>query len=224
MPQLPQLIIFDMAGTTLRDDRFVHETLAKAMHTLDIWPDDEALNEVMGLPKPVAIAQLLSWAGHGVNDSLVLQLHGIFLNLMIQFYRDDPRVEEIPGTSALFERLRGAGIRIATDTGFSRDIADIIIDRLGWRELLDDHICSDEVQRGRPFPDMGLLLMNRLGIASAPSVLKVGDTASDIQMGRALGCGWVVGVCSGSLRREELAIEHPTHIIESVADLESVWV
>ncbi|MDP5168669.1 MAG: HAD hydrolase-like protein [Bacteroidia bacterium] len=219
----PELIIFDMAGTTVRDDRFVHETLAMAMQTIGIQPSYADLNDVMGLPKPVAIAHLLSKSGEAATPELVNSLYEVFLGNMLAFYRNDERVQEIPGTTALFHRLKAAGILIATDTGFSRDIADVIIDRLGWRELLDASICSDEVSAGRPSPEMGFELMKQLGVTDPARVLKTGDTASDIQMGKALGCGWTVGVTSGSLTHEELMQENPTAVIGSVAELDTIW-
>ncbi len=219
----PQLIIFDMAGTTVRDDRFVHKQLASVLSREAIFPTDTDLDDVMGLPKPVAIGRLLENAGVAPTDNLVDGLHQAFLSDMISFYQTSDQVVEIEGTSALFARLREAGILVATDTGFSRDIAQTIIDRLGWGPMLDASICSDEVTHGRPAPDMGFELMRRLGVSDPAAVMKVGDTASDMQMGRALGCGWIVGVESGSLSAQALWDAGATAVVPSVKDLDLVW-
>ena len=219
----PQLIIFDMAGTTVRDDRFVHQQLAAVLSRESIFPTDSDLDDVMGLPKPVAIARLLEIAGQTPAEGQVDRLHEAFLDEMISFYQTNEQVMEIPGTTELFRRLRDKGIRVATDTGFSRDIAQTIIDRLGWGALLDASICSDEVAYGRPFPDMGFELMRRLGVSDPAAVMKVGDTASDMQMGRALGCGWIVGVESGSLSASALWEAGATAVVASVKELDTVW-
>ncbi len=65
--------------------------------------------------------------------------------------------------------LKRSGIRVALDTGFNRSITQVILDRLGWSQsrLIDATICSDEVRRGRPHPDMIQALMARLGVGDA---------------------------------------------------------
>ena len=59
--------------------------------------------------------------------------------------------------------MKDAGIKVALDTGFNRAITQVILDRLGWSDspLIDATICSDEVARGRPHPDMILALMKQ---------------------------------------------------------------
>jgi phosphoglycolate phosphatase-like HAD superfamily hydrolase len=51
----------------------------------------------------------------------------------------------------------------------------------------------------------------------------VGDTALDLQAGFNAGVGWNIGVLSGAHDRETLAAAPHTHLIASVAALESVW-
>ncbi len=56
----------------------------------------------------------------------------------------------------MFQTLHRAGILVALNTGFDRSITQVILDRLGWSNSrsIDATICSDEVPRGRPHPDM----------------------------------------------------------------------
>ena len=98
---------------------------------------------------------------------------------MISFYETDPAVTEVPGTSEVFRRLHAHGIKAALNTGFSRDIAQVLIDRFGWERdgLIDASVASDEVERGRPHPFMIHRLMQRLGIDDPARVAKVGDDA-----------------------------------------------
>jgi phosphonatase-like hydrolase len=151
----------------------------------------------------------------------VQRLHGEFLRRMLEFYRTDPSVEPMPGARACFESLRQAGVRIALDTGFSRDIVDTILRRLGWDPpgLLDATAASDEVPRGRPHPDLIFEAMRRTGVSSARCVAKVGDTPSDLQEGTAAGCGLVIGVTNGTHTRAQLEPHSHTHLIDSLDEL-----
>jgi phosphonatase-like hydrolase len=140
---------------------------------------------------------------------------------MIRFYETDSSVHEIAGAGDAFRRLHRAGIKVALDTGFSRDIVDVILDRLGWndRSLVDTTVTSDEVPRGRPHADMIMKAMRDLGISDARRVAKVGDTPSDLQEGTNAGCALVIGVTGGSHTATQLEPFEHTHLIGTVAEL-----
>ena len=229
----PALVVFDMAGTTVSDTgNAVGECLRAALSAAGVAVTVEQINPVMGYPKPEAIRRLIALMDGGdasdgaLAPSQVDRIHDDFVARMIAYYRTDPRVAPIPGAEATFRRLRGAGVYVTLDTGFSRPIADVILDRLGWQggEVIDGSVTSDEVARGRPFPDMVHRLMERFGVADPERVAKVGDTPSDLEEGTAAGCGWVIGVAeSGSHDAPQLAAWPHTHLVGSVADLPGLF-
>jgi phosphonatase-like hydrolase len=153
-------------------------------------------------------------------------IHEDFVERMIEFYRSDPSVGEMPGASETFRWLKLRGIKTALNTGFSRDIAQTLIDRLGWERdgLITASVTSDEVEHGRPHPDMIRHLMQRFGIADPQRIAKVGDTPTDLLEGRNAGCGLVVGVTQGSSTREQLAQFPHDHLIGTVAELPGLLV
>jgi len=217
-----ELVVFDMAGTTVRDDDAVNQCLREALAAGGLACSRDEINTVMGIPKPMAIAAL--WQnkrGVEASASAVARLHEDFLRRMIGFYRSDPKVGEMPGAAAVFGELHAAGIAVALDTGFSRDIVEVILTRLGWHQpgLLDATVASDEVPRGRPHPDLLFEAMKRVGVKDAGRVAKVGDTPSDLQEGTTAGCGMVIGVTNGTHTRAQLASHPHTHLIGSLAEL-----
>lgn len=217
-----QLVVFDMAGTTVRDDDAVNTCLQQALEKTVAVTRDE-VNAVMGLPKPIAIQELLKskLPKGGFTPVMVDAIHADFLARMLSHYRTAPGIEPMPHTEETFARLKEAGVRVALDTGFSRPIVDAILQRLGWREggILDATVASDEVRRGRPHPDLIWKAMELTGIREHVQVAKVGDTPSDLLEGTAAGCGLVVGVTNGTHTREEL-MEHPhTHLLDGLREL-----
>jgi phosphonatase-like hydrolase len=218
-----ELVIFDIAGTTLRDDGAVNVCLREALAEKIALTDVEA-NSVMGLPKPIAIRLLLENKLLGIepiSTELVNELYDNFLHRMLRHYRTAPGIESMPHTMDTFCQLKEAGVRLALDTGFSRPIVDAILERLGWQEggLLDATIASDEVSRGRPHADLAMKAMELTGVRDPKLVAKVGDTPSDLQEGSAAGCGLVVGVTNGTHTREQLAPHPHTHLIASLREL-----
>lgn len=224
MPKLPyDLVVFDLAGTTVIDTGDIVATcLCKAIEGVSgVRVSHRTAVSLMGIPKPAAVLRLLQEQGHEPDAGLIDCAHRAFIGMMLDHYRNDPSVAEVPGTSRVFAELRSAGLKVAVDTGFSRDITDAIIERMGWARagLLDASVASDEVVAGRPAPFMIYRLMERTGVVDARRVVKVGDTPSDLQQGANAGCGRNVGVTSGSHSRGQL-LPHPhTDLVHDVNDL-----
>jgi phosphonatase-like hydrolase len=220
-----RLVVFDMAGTTVHDADGVNRCIRRSLEAAGLTVQAAVVNTVMGLPKREALRRLIE------PSSLARELlprieaiHSDFAARMRSFCASDPSVCEISGASAVFRWLHNAGIGVAVNTGFSRDIAQIILNRLGWErdQLIDASVTSDEVERGRPHPDMIRYLMRRLGITNAEEVAKVGDTPADLEEGHNAGCGLVIGVTQGTHTREQLAAFPHTHLVESVAEVPSI--
>jgi phosphonatase-like hydrolase len=211
-----ELVVFDMAGTTVLDRDDVAHVMGAALGDAGAPVDLAAVKPVMGHPKPVAIRHLL-----GGRPGDVDAIHRDFVARMIDHYRYGAGVREVLGTSAVFRWLRARGVKVALDTGFSRPIAEAVVDRLGFASKIDVLATSDEVARGRPYPDLIFLAMERAGVRDPALVVKVGDTPSDLEQGRAAGCGLVVGVTEGSHTREELTKCSHDLLLPTVASLPS---
>lgn len=217
------LVVFDLAGTTVYDvGDVVAVSLARALRDLaGIEVTVDEVNVVMGIAKPKAIEHLLREANVDHTASRVELIHRHFVRTMIEHYRTSPTVREMPGTTEVFHALRSRGVRVTLDTGFSRDITDTILTRLGWvaEGLIDASITSDEVPQGRPAPFMIHRLMERFGVGDVRRVVKVGDTPSDLHEGTNAGCGRVIGVTNGSHTRAQLLAHPHTDIITGVIGL-----
>ena len=220
-----KLVVFDMAGTTVADENNVATVLQQTLATAGCMVSIDEVNRVMGYPKPVAIRELLKDKGRNVvSEKEIADLHGIFVTGMLEHYRHSPAVAEKEGVRETFYQLKQHNIKVGIDTGFSRDIADTIFDRLGWRKeaLFDISITSDEVVNGRPFPDMIFKAMQMAEITDPAEVAKVGDTASDLQEGTAAGCKYVIGITSGAYSRQELMQEQHTHLVHNIREVLSI--
>lgn len=204
------LAVFDLAGTTVADPGFVTQAFVEAMAAAGHAIDPAVVQPLMGYRKPDAIQQLL---GDAANRESVARIHGDFVQRMLACYRHHPGVTALPGANEVFAHLRAQGVAVALNTGFSRDIAEAIVERLGWNARIDAVIGSDEVAAGRPAPDMIRALMRQLQVADARQVVKIGDTGVDIEEGRNAGVGKVVAVTTGGCSRQVLQRYAPDQII-----------
>src|SRR5262249_8657142 len=219
-------VVFDMAGTTVYDGDAVHHCLQAALAGAGGSATREEINAGMGIAKPLAIRRILEKqsAEQPLSEEAIDPIYARFLKRMLVYYREDPSVREVEGAATVFQYLHTAGVRIGLDTGFSRPIADAILERLGWQRegWIDATVTSDEVQRGRPYPDMIFRLMDLTDVADSARVVKVGDTPSDLQQGDAAGCAYVIGVTEGSHTRSELELHPHTHLIPTIAGLPEI--
>lgn len=233
-----QLVVFDIAGTTVRDKGNVAEAFIAAFKDYGITIPVAEVKKVMGFRKMDAVVLLLEKFGAGRKaffpdkeeefaekmdaEELADRIHMRFIDRMIEFYRNDETLAPLPHAEAVFRALKKQGIKVALNTGFTRSITDTILHRLRWDDrspLIDQVICSDEVQRGRPYADMIEVLMDDLGVESSAHVLKIGDTEVDVEEGRNAACGVVVSVTTGAYTREQLEPYGPDFIIDDLQEL-----
>jgi phosphonatase-like hydrolase len=219
-----KLVVFDMAGTTVKDNHEVSKAFYDALKAYNYHVPLEAIDKLMGYEKTAAIRQMLQLHEpdqEKITDELIHHIHRIFVENMINYYRSSPGIAPLPHVEETFAALKEDGVQIGLNTGFSRDIAQTIVDRLKWAEkgLIDHVVGSDEVELGRPHPFMIQKMMQEGGIESSDEVAKVGDTEVDIREGQNAGCRYVIGITTGSFSRDELEKYHPTHLIDNIAQV-----
>ena len=223
-----KLVVFDMAGTTVIDKNFVATAFQKAFSNQDIVISPEEINPLMGYEKRLAIQMMLE--KHEINpdsyrdEKKKKKIYNDFIEEMVDFYEYSPEVKPAPGAEELFQKLKDRSITVALNTGFPRNIADVIVHRFQWNEkgLIDDYIASDEVKKGRPYPFMIEQLMYRAGVDDPLMVAKVGDTAVDIEEGKNVGCSYNIAITTGAYRTAELESSRPTHIVNSLLEIPSI--
>ncbi|MBS1510809.1 MAG: HAD-IA family hydrolase [Bacteroidetes bacterium] len=218
------LVVFDIAGTTVKDNGEIAIAFREAMKKFGYDIPSEAIMPLMGYKKTVAIKMMLDDYEPDetiVTEDYINRIHAIFEQSMVDYYTHADQIEPLPYAETVFHYLKEKQIRIGLDTGFSRAITDVIINRLGWlqQKLVDIVVCSDEVQEGRPSPFMIQKMMEASGVADAQKVIKVGDTESDINEGWNAGCLYSIGVTTGAFAREEMEPFEPSHIINSLNEL-----
>ncbi|MDR2620013.1 MAG: HAD hydrolase-like protein, partial [Propionibacteriaceae bacterium] len=110
-------------------------------------------------------------------------------------------------------------IKVALTTGFSPETRDELLDALQWRSLVDLALSPSDVGRGRPYPDLALGALLKLGGTRVSRLVTVGDTVADVESGLAAGAGLVVGVTSGAHSHSALRAAGAHVVLASIAEL-----
>lgn len=216
------LAALDMAGTTVDEGGLVYEVLDRTVAAATGRPVPSALlAQWKGTSKREAIAGLLTRLGEPAHASHIDAVFADFTSRLTTAYRDTPP-KPMAGVLETFATLRQAGVKIALQTGYSRDIAAAILEGLDWTvgdgpdATVDAMITSDLVPASRPAPYLIFRCMEATGVTDVRRVLVAGDTPSDILAGHNAAAGFVVGVLTGSFDAEVLEQQPLTHLLPSL--------
>ncbi|GAC1434184.1 MAG: phosphonatase-like hydrolase [Ktedonobacteraceae bacterium] len=220
-----ELVVFDIAGTTVEDNGAVLACLIDTVYRHNLPGEPKELNHLMGMNKREVFAMLAArrYPGdYAFAERVADEALTTFIAQMKVAY--EKQLSPMPGAEATFAFLRERGIKIATDTGFDATIGGLIMDRLNWLgRFVDLAVFSTDVSLGRPAPYMIYRAMEQLGVFDVHKVMKLGDSPADLEEGYNAGCGEVIGVLSGAHTAETLGSYWHTRLIKSVAELPALF-
>ena len=216
-----ELVIFDLAGTTVEDRGEVPDSFTAALAEHGVEVTREQVNGVRGSSKRQAVLHFIS-AGPEQTDRAEAVYSSFRAHLARRYA--SAGVRPVPGAALAFRSLRERGVRVALNTGFDRETTGLLLDALGWSDgAVDAVVCGDDVTHGRPAPYLIFRAMEATGVASVHRVASVGDTILDLRAGYNAGVRWNVGVLTGAHDRRSLESVPHTHLLPSVAELTGLW-
>lgn len=216
---LPELVVSDFAGTAMKEEGAVLAAYRLALTEFDIPFSEDDLAARRGASKRAVFQEL---AGRVLAPDEARAVAGralaSFEAALRREYETGP-VREVEGAGAAVRALKQAGVKVALTSGFDRGLVDLLVRRLGWSELFDRVLASDDAPAGRPAPYLIYRAMMDLGVHDVGRVAVVGDTPLDLQAASNARAGWVIGVLSGAHGLETLGATPHTHLLPSIAAL-----
>ncbi len=215
MPRAVDLVVFDLGGTTIRDRGEVPDAFAAALRDTGIAFQPAELAEWRGASKREVLRRLV--ARQGARPAAAERAHEAFVTALTSRLAAATDLAFADAAPA-FGRLKAAGVRLAVNTGFDRDIIGLVLASVPWpADTFDAVVSADDVPSGRPAPDMILRSMERCGVGEAGRVAVVGDTRLDLEAGWRAGVAYRIGVLSGAHDRATLALAPHTHLVAGVS-------
>lgn len=210
-------VIFDWAGTTVDYGSFAPvQAFMEVFKEYGVEPTVTEVRKPMGMLKIDHIRTMLAmprikecwFQAHGTKptEEDAQAMFGIFeaklLKILKQFA--DPK----PDTLDAVARLRQMGIAIGSTTGYTDKMMSIVAPAAKAKGYEPDVWFSPDStgQKGRPYPYMIFKNMEALNLSDVHSVLKIGDTTSDIKEGKSAGvvtAGVIVGSSLMGLSQDE---------------------
>jgi len=171
-------VIFDLDGTLADTIPLTIYALKKAVLELSgkEYGDDEILNE-FGPVDTEIIKKLLDYKQDDIAPD-------VYIKHFEESFNDF--VKPIEGIGTLLESIKSNGIKLGLFTGRSRRATEIVLKKLGFREMFDILLTGDDTTKPKPDPE-GIEKALELLSADKESSLYVGDFDVDILASRAAG-------------------------------------
>jgi phosphonoacetaldehyde hydrolase len=244
------LVILDWAGTVVDFGcEAPVKALVEAFRRHGVRIDAASARRDMGKPKRDHVrclfqdsATAAAWkAQHGrLPDESDIDTLMASLSPLMRKYAEEAATL-IPGARDTVERLRGRGLRIASSTGYTREMMAPVLERAAAQGYVPECVvCAGDTPAGRPSPLMIYKICADLGVWPLTRVVKVDDAEAGIAEGKAAGA-FTVGVASGNTlgmsleafqalppsgrttrmeaARQELRAAGADLVIDSIADL-----
>jgi phosphonatase-like hydrolase len=213
------MVVFDMAGTTVDENNVVYKTLHAAIVNAGIPVSlDDVLLHGAGKEKLQAIKDVLASQHHETTHAQ--EIYNYFIVALENAYQN---LEVTPCSNAetVFALLKKQGIKVVLNTGYNRATATGLLNKLNWieGEDIDFLVTASDVSNNRPAPDMIDYAIKHFAITDPTTVIKVGDSAIDIEEGKNAGCGKTFGVTTGAQTREQIQVADPTAVVDDLLEI-----
>lgn len=106
-----------------------------------------------------------------------------------------------PGLSGILEQARRLGIPMAVASSATLPTIELVTETLSVRQYFHNLTSGDEVENGKPAPDVFLLAARRLGVAPS-GCLVIEDTLNGIRAAKAAGMTCVAIPCQATMHED----------------------
>ncbi len=198
-----EAVIFDWAGTTVDHGSLAPvRVLRRVFESHGVPISEEEARRDMGLPKQDHIQRIISspavserWlvrTGKRPEAKDVAALFNHFVSLQLEcLVQDSPLIEGVAETVARISQRR---VKIGSTTGYTREMMDLLAPAAAESGYRPDCVATpNDVGGGRPHPWMIFRNAILLRIDHLSTIVKIGDTITDIEEGRNAGV-WTIGV------------------------------
>ncbi len=202
-----QAVAFDLDGLTLNTEEIYGESGTILMARRGKPFRDEVRRNMTGLPAPKAYEVLIE--AEGLTETWE-ELHEESTHILEELMSS--RVRPMPGLLALLDELDRLGLPRCIATSSTHYFAQRALKLADVHHRMDFVVTAEDVQRGKPYPDIYELAASRMKI-DPTRVLVLEDSPTGARAGVAAGC-CVIAVPSSHVRHGDFS--GTRHVVEKL--------
>lgn len=175
-------IIFDMDGVLIDSERQSNEGWLWAAEQLGVDMPMWLIDSFKGAPAELCCKFFDDYYKGAIDywEAKELRTQHVYK------IRETEGIPVKKGVKEVFEYIRNNGLKCAVATSTRRESAEKTLHKIGVWDYLDAVVYGDEVEHGKPEPDIFLRAAKAIGISSSEAVV-VEDSINGIKAGYAAG-------------------------------------
>ena len=205
-------VIFDMDGLMIDSERVTFQGYQKVLGEMGLDISEDFYVTLLGRTIPTAKKLFLDVYGHDFDlDKVIPLVH--------QYMADLFENEGVPlkkGLLPLLQYLKENNYKTIVATSSQRNRVDRILQLTHLEEYFDDSICGDEVEHGKPDPEVFLRSCQKLGVEPHEAIV-LEDSEAGIE---AAYKGHIKVLCIPDMKYpEDQYAQMTTEILDSLEDV-----
>jgi HAD superfamily hydrolase (TIGR01509 family) len=208
---VPAAVIFDLDGVLIDSEQRWNEAKeALVRETGGRWRD-EAPRRMMGMSSP-------EWAAY-LRDGLGVPMDADAISRDVVRRMEDGYRQGLPLLPGAEEAVRALARRwpLGLASSANREIIDLVLELSGFGDAFRVTVSSEEVERGKPAPDVYLEAARRLGV-DPKRCAAIEDSHSGIASANAAGT-FVVAIPNPHYPPDDDALAEADVVLTSIRDL-----
>ena len=207
-------IFFDFDGTIADTEKVILSCFHHALISLG-YKDrtNEEIATTIGLPLKEEFIQLAN-CDSAQADLLVQEFRKKYFVLAFQ------ELKTYPGMVELIHYLSEKGYGLGILSSKLHHLIDKMMKTLALDSFFSIYVGEDDIERKKPYPDMALLAMEKLG-ASKEECIMIGDSQFDIEMAKNANIK-VIYCTYGYGNREKCLSLQPEFVVNSAKEIENI--
>jgi HAD superfamily hydrolase (TIGR01509 family) len=193
-------LIFDMDGLMIDSERLYFQSERDIAGSFGKEIKEEILWRMMGRNPLEGLEILVSELKLPISPQEAVSLRN---ELMREKMKSDLRA--MPGLFQIIDAFYGE-LKLAVSTGAQKEFLEMAVNELGIREKFDVLQASDDIQRGKPDPEIFLKTCEKLGLEPGDCII-LEDSENGVRAGWRAGC-YVIAVPSEYTRKQDFRIAH----------------
>lgn len=197
-PKPLRAVAFDLDGLMFNTEQLYQEVDRTLLDRRNKEHSSELLDQMMGRKSEVALQLLIDWYDLPETvDELFVEAREIMYGLI------QDRLSPMPGLPELLGSLEQAAIPKGIATSSRREVACSTLGKFDMLPRFQFLLASEDVEHGKPAPDVYLLAAEKLGVEPA-EMLVLEDSQNGAQAGVAAGA-YTVAVPFGRSHTHEFS-------------------
>jgi HAD superfamily hydrolase (TIGR01509 family) len=204
-------VVFDLDGVLVQSEELWDAARRELAEEHDIeWPGD-ATDAMMGMSSK-------EWSKY-VHDEVGVPDSPGEINRKVLAWVEKRYREDLPWIDGAREAVRrlGAEFPLGLATSSNREIIDIVVEVGGFEDLLKVTVSSEEVDKGKPAPDVYLEATKRMGV-DPRKCAAVEDSTNGLLAAKAAGMR-VIAIPNDAHPPAEKGLAAADVVLESIEDL-----